>query len=123
MLTVERTDQGISLAIDQAQGAFSIQLKERGWLVRFHLDKGEAADKKAYVDSVEAESGSMSAKATQPLIQKLAPLAFPTPTTSANFPIPFKGEGAAPGPGGGHVIEIWAPAKAIGGKRVITYGF
>jgi hypothetical protein len=122
-LSVERIDAGIGMRIGAAQGAaFAGMPSARAWIIRLHLD-APYANQQIKVNNGAVSPGSSWTKGNQPQARVINQAAAPNPITSTNFPIPFQGEGQAPGPQApGPVIEVWLPAAPTSASQVVTLG-
>jgi hypothetical protein len=120
-ITVERDANGIALTLGAAEGDFPEKLTNRAWIVRLHLDAAQAPQPLS-VQGVAVELGQGTWKGAQPQARQLEPLDAQAAITSANFPIPFGGEGSRPAPASGKVIEVWLPSAAPATPRTVTMG-
>ena len=121
-VTVTSTTNGVILNISPAQGTYNGQLKNRAWLVRLH-GAADQAKHKLTVEGLAILPGSAWDKGAVAQARVLSPQPWPDPVTAANFPIPFRGEGTAPGPASlDPVVEIWLPGGSTSRARTLSYG-
>jgi hypothetical protein len=110
------------VTVNPAQGTFPGMLANRGWIVRLHTDAARTTEQ-VRVNGTPVAFGASWTKGAQPEARLFNQTAFPSPVTSANFPIPLQGEGQAPGPNApGPVAEVWVPTASTATTQIVEYG-
>jgi hypothetical protein len=110
-VTLERYKNKCMLRIDNIEGDYQERLRERSWVVRLHLHKHETPNM-VKLDGVKL---SMTTEESENIGAKALLI---SPSSSAKK-IPFRGQGSAPGPEGGAVLEVVVPTQSTGRQVVV----
>jgi len=120
-LSVARNGSNISASMSSSQGTFEGKLSARSWIARVHCSAQERPQQ-VCVNGSPVTIGAGTWRGNAPAARFVEPQAWPSPVTSSNFPIPLKGEGAAPPLAAGPVVEVWIPNASLDQALSIALG-
>jgi hypothetical protein len=114
-VVMERNECGVRIALGPTAGSFPGLPSTRSWVVRLHLWPGANPENVAIGGAEGFVTVPVAAGAEGPS----EPRAGQSGTARLLAPeaeerMPFAGEGMHPGPGGGPVLEILVPERAVG---------